>query len=73
MEDISNPEQYSKLKCMKLACQFIKNVNVFIVFFLTILNSDAVFRTFMLYRQLYLVNKGRVKLLTLVFWIRSMF
>ena len=36
----------------------LKNVYVFIVFFLTILNSDAVFDIFMLYRQLYYVNKG---------------
>ena len=30
----------------------------FIVSFLTILNSGAVYRTFILYRQLYFVNKG---------------
>ena len=31
---------------------------VFIVSFLTILNFGAVYRTFVLYRQLYFVNKG---------------
>ena len=31
---------------------------VFIVFFLTLLNSGAVYQTFILYLQLYFVNKG---------------
>ena len=48
---------------MKVACQFIKIKYVFIVSFLTILNSGAVYQTFTLYRQLYFVNKGG-KLLT---------
>ena len=43
---------------MKVACQFIKKTCMFYLFFLTILNSDAVYRSFMLYRQLYHVNKG---------------
>ena len=43
---------------MEIAYQFIKNVYVFIVSFLTILNFGAVFLTLMLYRQLYLVDKG---------------
>ena len=30
----------------------------FIISFLTILNSGAVYQTFILYRQLYFVNKG---------------
>ena len=55
---------------MKVACQFIKIKYIFIVSFLTILNSGAVYQTFTLYRQLYFVNKGG-KLLTSVFFLNQ--
>ena len=35
----------------------LKNLYVFVIVCLTILNSDAVYQTFMLYWQLYHVNK----------------